>query len=243
MLLEELGGFIDKNTTQLTIRGPLDSEEFKMCLQHVSSKTLTFIDGNINFCSLVNALSPIPIYLEELNLINCRLNGPGTECMNRTWRHLGHDTTIHRYFGGFCGDRADCITAIDQIARINTLTHLNMSNNRIGRLGISVLARNLRSMIKLSELNLSGNSIDNYGAISLAEGFAYDCNLATLELSDNRIENDGAMTLACALTENRSLRKLILAKNLIGGRGVNALAIAINLNKTLNVLDLQSLLR
>ncbi|RUP49872.1 hypothetical protein BC936DRAFT_141164 [Jimgerdemannia flammicorona] len=114
-----------------------------------------------------------------------------------------------------------------------------MSNNYIRWLGISVLARNLRSMIKLSELNLSGNSIDNYGAISLAEGFAYDCNLATLELSDNRIENDRAMTLACALTENCSLRKLILAKNLIGSRGVNALAIVINLNKTLNVLDLQ----
>ena len=115
------------------------------------------------------------------------------------------DVTGYQWRGGEAGLAA-------KVARITSLTSLDLTGNNIGAEGAQALA----SLTALTSLNLSFNHIGDAGAQALASLTA----LTSLELRDNNIGAEGAQALA-KLT---ALTSLNLWGNHIGDAGAQALA-------------------
>jgi hypothetical protein len=150
----------------------------------------------------------------------------------------------------------------------HTVTQLNLSNNQIGKEGMSSLARALKVNISIVDLDLRRNAIGNGGATALAEALKVNSTISkvhigknkigndgiralataltanvgvtSLHLDSNLIENEGTLALAGALRVNRTLREVYLQQNALGKEGITALAAALKMNNTLMLLDLHS---
>ena len=114
------------------------------------------------------------------------------------------------------------------------LQKLNLSLNKIGKIGIEALAREFLSKsvenTALLELYLSRNNIGDDGAKALAIGLQNNTTQLKLHLSNNKIGDNGAREFA--RLQNTALLELYLSRNNIGDDGAKALAIGLQNNTT-----------
>ena len=120
----------------------------------------------------------------------------------------------------------------------SSLTNLDLSKNSIGASGAASLSQALAVNSSLTNLCLSWNSIDDSGAASLSQALAVNSSLTNLDLSGNRIGDSGAASLSQALEVNSSLTNLALRGNGIGDSGAASLSQAFAVNSSLTNLDL-----
>ena len=134
------------------------------------------------------------------------------------------------------------IALLYQALSVNTtLTHLNLSNNKIGASGARSLSVALSGYTtKLTHLNLSNNKIDASGAKSLSEALSVNTALTHLNLDGNLLRDHGAARLSVALSFNTTLTHLNLHGNSIGDFGAAHLFQALSRNTTLTDLNLGS---
>jgi Leucine Rich repeat len=85
------------------------------------------------------------------------------------------------------------------LTRNNTLEYLGADRNRFGKLGLTLLAANLKNNTGLTALCMAGSSIDDVGAAVMAGLLAINTPLTVLKV-------------------DTSLRYLDLRKNKIGKR-------------------------
>ena len=113
---------------------------------------------------------------------------------------------------------ADCLLTND------TLTHLNISANRIQDAGARALADCLRTNNALTHLDISANRIPDAGARELADCLRTNKTLKHLDISDNYIQAAGARALADCLRANDALKHLDISDNRIQAEGAQAFA-------------------
>lgn len=111
------------------------------------------------------------------------------------------------------------------IVNSRILRSLNLSNNELGCLGTTALARGLRqSTCQLEKLDLNSNEVDGVGAKAVAIMLRVNKTLGELNLSFNNIGDDGAKSISSALQDNVTLRSLSLRRNGIGNAGAQGIA-------------------
>ncbi|XP_048051929.1 NACHT, LRR and PYD domains-containing protein 12-like isoform X2 [Megalobrama amblycephala] len=91
--------------------------------------------------------------------------------------------------------------------------------------GCAALTSALRSNSHLRELNLSDNKIGDEGLTLLSDGLKDPhCKLEKLTLYDCNITSEGCAALTSVLRSNSHLKELGLSQNKIGGRGLTLLS-------------------
>jgi len=96
----------------------------------------------------------------------------------------------------------------------NTLTHLNLSCNRITRDGAKELARLLKADTALESLDLGYNRLEDDGAVYLAEALGtYNARLKSLVLISNNISGKGLCAIADCMKRNSSMDQVYIWGN------------------------------
>jgi Ran GTPase-activating protein (RanGAP) involved in mRNA processing and transport len=120
----------------------------------------------------------------------------------------------------------------------NTLTHLDLSYNDIGNFWHKELFTVLEVNNTLTHLDLSNNNIGSLGENQIADFLKANNTLTHLNLSCNKIGNLGEKYIADSLKVNNTLTHLDLSHNDIGSHGYNGIVAALEVNKILTHLDL-----
>lgn len=147
-----------------------------------------------------------------------------------------HGNVARLYFYFLDSDRVPVLAKV--LAANNTLTTLNISDNRIGDSGARAIAEALQENHTLTTLDISGSDIGDAGARAIAEVLRKNHTLTTLDISINDIDEAGARALAEALQENRTLKTLNISSNYIDVPGARAIAAALQENHALTALDI-----
>eukprot|EP01041_Mallomonas_annulata_P009325 gene9325-19354_t len=124
-----------------------------------------------------------------------------------------------------------------------SLTHLDISFNKIGTEGSQHIADLLQHNHSLQYLILEGNEIQDEGISLISNSLYKNTSLKHLNLSSNSCSPIGALHISNALSQNQSLQELILTRNVsaqcaIGMDGGEHLAQMLRVNHSLVKLDL-----
>lgn len=106
----------------------------------------------------------------------------------------------------------------------DSITHLDVSHNKITNHGVRLLAKLLGGQSVLTALNLADNQIHAEGGRYLGRGLRSNDTLVDLNLRLNRLTDDGGRMLLEGLRTNQNLLRLNLAGNSLGNETVGALA-------------------
>ena len=95
----------------------------------------------------------------------------------------------------------------------NTITHLDVSHNKITNHGARLLSKLLGENCVISALNLSDNQIHSEGGRYFARGLRENDSLLSLNLKLNRLNDEGCNLLLEGLRDNVSLTELNIGSN------------------------------
>eukprot|EP00760_Papus_ankaliazontas_P038935 PhM_4_TR9423/c0_g1_i1/m.67352 len=127
------------------------------------------------------------------------------------------------------------------LVKNTTVTHIDLSHNKIEDGGAKVLATILMRSEppqQLKILNLSDNLIRSAGAVDLGRAIENNSKLTHLHLKLNRFGDDGGRVFAEALRVNTTLKVLDLDHNDLGSDTARVLAEALKANAKLVTLNL-----
>jgi len=110
----------------------------------------------------------------------------------------------------------DWQTVFQALAKDNSIKHLVLSGQNLGKEGAKALAKALASNTAIAWLILSKNQIEDAGAKSLAEVIKTNPHLRHVVLDQNEISDEGATALALAVKQNTHIQTLFLQGNKIG---------------------------
>ena len=105
----------------------------------------------------------------------------------------------------------------------DSITHLDMSHNKITNHGVRLLSKLLGAQSVLTSLNLSDNQIHAEGGRYLGRGLRTNDTLIDLNLRLNRLTDDGGRMLLEGLRQNNTLMRLNLSSNSLGSETTGAL--------------------
>lgn len=132
---------------------------------------------------------------------------------------------------------------IDGLIHNNTLTHLDVSCNKISCNGLRVVLKGLLDKPNsiLSVLNVADNHIQAEGGRSLGRILRTNTSLVDLNIRLNSLGDEGGKMVFEGLHKNSTLTRLNIASNRLASDAANALAIALTQDCCeLCVLDLSS---
>lgn len=136
---------------------------------------------------------------------------------NTTLRELnmkGDDAILDGDAAGIGSDQAKSIALV--LTEVNqSLTHLNIGQNAIGKDGVVWFNDLLKFTKSLLVLDLSFSQLESKGSIRFFECLAMNKTLVKLNLAHNRISNEGMTACIKALEANHVLRELNVAHNAI----------------------------
>eukprot|EP00808_Paulinella_micropora_P012269 g57646.t1 len=116
---------------------------------------------------------------------------------------------------------------------------LDLSNQNLGAVGASAVAKGLQVNEALQVLILIDNNIGPEGAKAIADMLKVNKTLRELEIVGNNIGDTGAQALGEALQVNKTLVKFDVGNNEIGPAGAEAMANMLKVNTSLTSLSLQ----
>jgi len=91
----------------------------------------------------------------------------------------------------------------------NTLTELNLGNNKIGAAGGAAIAKSLKVNSTLTELNLGNNKIGAAGGAAIAESLKVNSTLIQLNLGENQIGDEVDKAIYEEIKINKAQQQLI----------------------------------
>jgi len=115
---------------------------------------------------------------------------------------------------------------------------IDLSTNRIGKLGIEALSRTIHTLLSLRSLDLTHNKLTDAEIVVLMSSIPDAINLANLNLSNNSIASVGGEAIGHALNQCLNLCSLDLSWNAIRGKGAAAIGVALASNSVLTNLNL-----
>eukprot|EP01041_Mallomonas_annulata_P005508 gene5508-11103_t len=115
--------------------------------------------------------------------------------------------------------------ALAQLIRSPTcsLSHLDVSWNRIRGDGAVAFARSFATNKTITYVNISDNALGHDGGLALGDAMIENRTLRTLLIANNGLDSSAAFTLSIGILENLSLRTVCMDGNPIGEAGAKAL--------------------
>jgi Ran GTPase-activating protein (RanGAP) involved in mRNA processing and transport len=137
------------------------------------------------------------------------------------------------------GNQVEEIASImELITKVRSLRFINLSNNKLGLKGASMLAEPVIKLNKIEELILSDCDLGSKGVASLCEAFKWKKTITTLNLSGNGIDDKTVATVLKNYIEESKLKTLDLSNNKIGLQGLELLMKALESKKSVTTFKL-----
>ncbi|XP_066228706.1 NACHT, LRR and PYD domains-containing protein 5 [Saccopteryx leptura] len=174
----------------------------------------------LDHCGLTHTCCPViaqilvtSTSLKSLSLAGNKVANQGVACLCESLKVS--QCTVQKLILGNCGlAAADCQDLASLLISYPSLTHLDLSDNRLGAQGVALLCRALKLFTcALQRLLLRGCSLDVVGCGFLALGLMSNRHLTHLSLSMNPLGDDGVNLLCEVMVETSChLQDLELAK-------------------------------
>jgi Ran GTPase-activating protein (RanGAP) involved in mRNA processing and transport len=138
-----------------------------------------------------------------------------------------------------CHINDDFIKVLSEALSINkTITHLDLSENRIGDAGCSYLCDCLLINTEVTTLNMSANEFSDSGVVFISDLLMSNISVTTLNMSNNNITKDGILALSKTLASNSTLTDLNLSHSDMDDTAASYMAKGLKNNKSLLKLGL-----
>ena len=119
-----------------------------------------------------------------------------------------------------------------------SLKEIDVSKNKISNFGLTEIAIAMKKNKTLQSLNVSFNNISDDGAVAISECLENNNTLQEFNISNNRITNNGAIAIIKCLKNNYMLQALDLSHNKISDEGIINIGKALKINATLQIIDI-----
>eukprot|EP00736_Rhodelphis_marinus_P003840 Rmarinus@m.26819 len=120
----------------------------------------------------------------------------------------------------------------------DTVTHIDLSHNKVADRGVRALARLLGERSSIRILDLCDNEVHAEGGKAFGRALVKNTSLTYLNLRLNRLGEDGGRMIAEGLRNNKSLHTLNLSSNALGPVAAKSFGHTFRLNASLTNLDL-----
>ena len=234
------------------LRGNMNILEYGLCASsHTAIRRLKFtfmetLNADADTVPLINILKSQAANLEELEFESCL----DSKMARDVFKALANSNSqIKKLEMLFCDINETHGRDIRKmLENCTSLQHLDLSHNKLGNIGVKVIAEGLKRNSTLLRLNVNSNDkLTDIGVAHLAEALEENNTLQYLHFADeNKICEggivDGVVRLVKALVTNTSIRELKLKSEAFHGtvlKDGSAFAIAdmLQKNKTLKSLD------
>ena len=123
----------------------------------------------------------------------------------------------------------------------STITHLDVSHNKITNHGVRLLAKLLGTKSVLTSLNIADNQVHAEGGRYLGRALRNNDSLTDLNMRLNRLTDEGGRMLLEGLRDNQSVTRLNMSSNCLGSEATAALSVVLREPENqLMILDLSS---
>jgi hypothetical protein len=146
-------------------------------------------------------------------------NNSGKELVDLLSQYTG-DLSLGAPYDTFTTNPTDIILLANALMGNTTVSHLNISFNRVGDAGAEAIAKMLTVNTTLTSIDLGSMEIGDMGARALADAFKVNNTLTRIDIRSNNIGNEGAHHIADMMRYNTAIRYIYLNQNLIGTEGI-----------------------
>ena len=119
---------------------------------------------------------------------------------------------------------------------------IDISKNRLGFLGMQLIAESIKENQSLSQIKIEGNNLEEAGCIFTAKALEVNKSLSMLDLGGNNVQSTGVIYLAAMLENYHKVQYLNLSNNTINDSGIEALAPVMQHLKVLNLSDIAKII-
>ncbi|XP_065886641.1 protein NLRC3-like [Dysidea avara] len=172
--------------------------------------------------------------LKHLILHHCDLQEQGFVAISNALRNIGCLRTLNLNYNKTSDNVAYELSGAITLNCI--FSHLEMVSCNLTDLGVTIIANSLAKISSLTHLNISYNSIYDTAANKLATALLCNTSLQHLDLSYCNLDENGFCIICKALLVTSTLRYLNLSDNKISNSVAEVLTVALNKISTLNYL-------
>ena len=199
-------------------------------LQKISTLTKLYIDNNkiTNEAAyyIANVIS-CNSHLQELDIGSNNLQTQGATIILKSLQKISSLTTLCINYNVIAKEVADDIAAV---VSCNPMQVLDVSNNCLGTIGITKVAKALQSVCTLTHLYISNNNITDKATDDIAAAISCNLYLEEFDISYNSIEGRGAIKIARSFQQISTLKKLFMDHNKITDEASDDIAAVIHCN-------------
>ena len=182
-------------------------------LQTISSLTKLSIDNNkitneaaFYIADVISCNS----HLQELDISSNSLQAQGATIILKKLQKISSLTTLYINNNNITYEVADDIAAV---VSCNPMQVLDVSNNCLGTIGITKVAKALQSVCTLTHLYISNNNIIDVTTDDIAAAISCNPYLEEFDIVCNSIEGRGAIKIVKSFQQMSTLKKLFMDHN------------------------------
>jgi len=174
--------------------------------------------------------------LKHLILHHCDLQEQGFIAISIALRNIGYLRTLNLNYNEISDNVARELG--EAIANKVIFSHLEVVSCNLTELGLTTIANSLAKVSSLTHLNIGYNSINDTAAERLSAALLCNTSLQYLNLSYCNIEENGLCTICKSLSATFKVKYLNLSNNKISNLAAEELTVALNKISNLNCLIL-----
>ena len=169
-------------------------------------------------------------HLQILDISSNSLQAQGATIILKSLQKISSLTTLCINYNIIAKEVADDIAAV---VSCNPMQVLDVSNNCLGTIGITKVAKALQSICTLTHLYISNNNITDEATDDIAAAISCNLYLEEFDISYNSIEGRGAIKIAKSFQQISTLKKLFMDHNKITDEASDDIAAVIRCNPRL----------
>ena len=120
------------------------------------------------------------------------------------------------------GDKKAQIVS-DSLVEMISIEELNLSENGLTDVGVSIFMTSILNMKQLVMLDLSYNTLGHDGGVALGRSLEINTGLKTLLVTNNSLDAAACVTICAGVIENHCIKNVFIDGNPIGAQGARAL--------------------
>ena len=172
-------------------------------------------------------------HLQLLDVSSNYLQAQGATIILKGLQKISSLTTLYISNNNITYEAADDIAAI---VTCNSIQVLDVSDNCLGTMGITKVAKALQSVCTLTHLYISNNEITDEATDDIATAISCNPYLEEFDIGYNFIQGRGAIRIAKSFQQISTLKKLFMNHNRITNEASDDIATLIHHNPDLNEL-------
>ena len=202
-------------------------------LQKISTLTKLYMNNNKITDGAADYIADViscNSHLQELDIGSNCLQAQGATIILKSLQKISSLTTLCINYNVIAKEVADDVAAV---VSCNPMQVLDVSNNYLGTIGITKVAKALQSVCTLTHLYISNNNITDEATDDIAAAISCNLYLEEFDISYNSIEGRGAIKIAKSFQQISTLKKLFMDHNKITDEASDDIAAVIRCNPRL----------